>query len=50
MTFGYAALAFCAVLAAGGVFLFVRRGVSSDDPDLGSVSTSWLDEHKSGRQ
>jgi hypothetical protein len=49
MSFGYAALVLIAVLAAGAIFL-KRRAVSSNDPDLGSVSTSWLDEHKSGRQ
>jgi hypothetical protein len=49
MSLGYLALVLLAVLAAGGIFL-KRRANSSHDPDLGSVSTSWLDEHKSGRQ
>jgi hypothetical protein len=49
MSFGYAVLVLLAVLAAGAILLR-RRANSSNDPDLGSVSTSWLDEHKSGRQ
>ena len=50
MSLGYAALILLAVIAAGGGIFLARRTNSSDDRDLGSVSTSWLDEHKSGRQ
>lgn len=49
MPLGYLALMIVILLTAGGVFL-MRRPSSSVDPDLGSVSTSWLAEHKSGRQ
>jgi hypothetical protein len=49
MSLGYLALMILALLAVVGVFL-MRRSTSSDEPDLGSVSTSWLAEHKSGHQ
>jgi hypothetical protein len=51
MSFGYAVFALLVVLAAGATF-FLRRASadSSDDRDLGSVSTSWLAEHRSGHQ
>lgn len=49
MSFGYLALILLTLLGVGGVFL-MRRPASSDEPDMGSVSTSWLAEHKSGHQ
>jgi hypothetical protein len=51
MSFGYAVFALLGVCVAGGIF-FMRRAGSEPhgDADLGSVSTSWLAEHRSGHQ
>jgi hypothetical protein len=48
MTFGYLALLVLAVCAVGAISL-LRRASSYDKQDRGSVSSSWLAEHKSGR-
>ena len=51
MSFGYAVatiLGFCAVAV---IFFLWRAGSEPHgDADLGSVSTSWLAEHRSGHQ
>jgi hypothetical protein len=49
MSFEHALLAILAVLAVTGIFL-MRRPASSGSRDMGSVSASWLAEHKSGHQ
>ena len=44
MFLGYAAFAILAVLVGG--ILLMGRPIASDDVDLGSVSTSWLNTRR----
>jgi hypothetical protein len=48
MDFSFVVWSVLVLVAVGAIFL-VRRNNSGDHQELGSVSPSWLAEHRSGR-